>query len=221
MQLGFLKILSGTEMERVSDRHGLIYMAQPPYEVLATKYLNYKEMRFLKILEEVFDLTANSGRFPFTLAYLSEQVGKGSAFSFFRKLTEWYRQKGMAGIGHNGMETAKMLFTYVEEQQPELLFQVRELLRLDVLRYLPNFKPEWLQWRTTINYETVSAFWKDEKRVRNYIPDYVFKNWRELHKKYALEEFLFNPWTGEKDSVFVLVNYKEMCLTRIKTNANI
>ena len=221
LQLGFLKILSGTEMERVSDRHGLIYMAQPPYEVLATKYLNYKEMRFLKTLEEVFDLTANSGRFPFTLAYLAEQVGKGSAFSLFRKLTEWYRQKGVAGIGHNAMETAKMLFTYVEEQQPELLFQVRELLRLDVLRYLPNFKPEWLQWRTTINYERVSAFWKDEKRVRNYIPDYVFKNWRELHKKYALEEFLFNPWTGEKNSVFVLINYEEMCLTRIKTNANI
>ncbi|MEE3397027.1 MAG: DUF4080 domain-containing protein, partial [Succiniclasticum sp.] len=221
LQLGFLKILSGTEMERVSDRHGLIYMAQPPYEILATKYLSYKEIRFLKILEEVFDLTANSGRFPFTLAYLSEQAGRGSTFSFFRKLTEWYRQKEMAGIGHNALETAQMLFTYVEEQQPELLFQVRELLRLDVLRYLPNFKPEWLQWRTTINYETVSAFWKDEKRVRNYIPDYVFKNWRELHKKYALEEFLFNPWTGEKDSVFVLVNYKEMCLTRIKTNANI
>ena len=221
LQLGFLKILSGTEMERVSDRHGLIYMAQPPYEILATKYLSYKEIRFLKILEEVFDLTANSGRFPFTLAYLSEQAGRGSTFSFFRKLTEWYRQKEMAGIGHNAFETAQMLFTYVEEQQPELLFQVRELLRLDVLRYLPNFKPEWLQWRTTINYETVSAFWKDEKRVRNYIPDYVFKNWRELHKKYALEEFLFNPWTGEKDSVFVLVNYKEMCLTRIKTNANI
>ena len=99
LQLGFLKILSGTEMERVSERHGLIYMAQPPYEVLATKYLNYKEMRFLKILEEVFNLTANSGRFPFTLAYLAEQVGKGSAFSFFRKLTEWYRQKEMAGIG--------------------------------------------------------------------------------------------------------------------------
>ena len=221
LQLGFLKILSGTEMERVSERHGLIYMAQPPYEILSTKYLNYKEMRFLKILEEVFDLTANSGRFPFTLAYLSEQVGNGSAFAFFRKLTEWYRQKGMAGIGHNAMETAKMLFTYVKEQQPELLFQVRELLRLDVLRYLPNYKPEWLQWRTAVNYEKVSAFWKDEKRVRNYIPDYVFKNWRDLHRKYALEEFLFNPWTGEKDSVFVLVNYEEMCLTRIKTNANI
>ena len=221
LQLGFLKILSGTEMERVSKLHGLVYMDQPPYEILSTKYMNYKEIRFLKILEEVFNLTANSGRFPFTLAYLTEQVGKESAFAFFRELTEWYRHKGMAGIGHNAMETAEILFSYVEEQQPELLFQVRELLRLDVLQNLPNFKPEWLQWRTEVNYEKVSAFWKDVELVRNYIPDYVFKNWRDLHRKYAIEEFLFNPWTGEKKSVFVLINYEEMCLTRIETNAKI
>ena len=148
-----------------------------------------------------------------------EQAGKGSAFVFYRELTEWYRQKGMAGLGHNAMETAELLYKYVEERQPELLFPIRELLRLDVLLHLPNFKPEWLQWRTAINYDKASAFWKNEKLVRNYVPDYSFKNWRALHKKYALEEYLFNPWTGEKKSVFVLVNYVEMSLTRIETSA--
>ena len=219
LQLGFLKVLSGTEMERVSGRHGLVYMDQPPYEILSTNCMSYKEMRFIKILEEVFDLTYNSGRFPFTLAYLAEQMGKGSAFGFYRKLTEWYRQKGLAGLGHNAMETAGMLFTYVKERQPELLFPVRELLRLDVLQYLPNFKPDWLMWRTAMNYEKATAFWRNEGLVRKYVPDYCFKNWRTLHKKYALEEFLFNPWTGEKKSVFILVNYKEMRLTRIETDA--
>ena len=219
LQLGFLKVLSGTEMERLSARHGLVYMDQPPYEILSTNCLTYPEMRFLKILEEVFDLTANSGRFPFILAYLAEQAGKGSAFAFYRELTEWYRQKGMAGLGHNAMETAELLYKYVKERQPELLFPVRELLRLDVLLHLPNFKPEWLQWRTAINYDKASAFWKNEKLVRNYVPDYSFKNWRALHKKYALEEYLFNPWTGAKKSVFILINYEEMSLTRIETSA--
>ena len=219
LQLGFLKVLPGTDMERLSARHGLVYMDRPPYEILATNFMTYPEMRFLKILEEVFDLTANSGRFPFTLAYLADQAGKGSAFVFYRELTEWYRQKGMAGLGHNAMEAAELLYKYVEERQPELLFPVRELLRLDVLLHLPNFKPEWLQWRTAINYDKASAFWKNEKLVRNYVPDYSFKNWRALHKKYALEEYLFNPWAGEKKSVFVLVNYAEMSLTRIETSA--
>ncbi|MBO5993360.1 MAG: DUF4080 domain-containing protein [Acidaminococcaceae bacterium] len=219
LQLGFLKVLSGTEMEKATGRYGLVYMNQPPYEILSTGCMNYKEMRFLKMLEEIFDLTANSGRFPFALAYLVEQVGKGSAFAFYRELTDWYRQKKLAGLGHNAMETAGMLFTYVKERQPGLLFPVRELLRLDVLHHLPNYKPDWLEWRTAMNYEKATAFWRNEGLVRKYVPDYSFKNWRTLHKKYALEEFLFNPWTGEKKSVFVLVNYNEMRLTRIETDA--
>jgi len=219
LQLGFLKVLPGTEMEKISKQHGLVYMNQPPYEILSTNYMNYKDMRFLKILEEVFDLTYNSGRFPFTLAYLTERMGKGSAFTFYRKLTEWYREKGLTGLGHNGMEMAELLFTYVEDSQPELQFSVRELLRLDVLRYLPNFKPDWLRWRTAINYEKATAFWRNEELVRKYVPGYTFKSWRTLHKKYALEEFLYNPWTKAKEPVFVLVNYDEMCLTRIETDA--
>ena len=219
LQLGFLKVLSGTVMEKISGQHGLVYMDRPPYEVLSTNYMNYNEMRFLKILEEVFELTANSGRFPFTLAFLTEKAGNGSAFVLYRELTEWYRQKGMAGLGHNVMETAEMLFKYVEERQTALQFPVRELLRLDVLQHLPNFRPDWLKWRTAMNYEKATAFWRNEKLVRKYVPDYSFKNWRTLHKKYALEEFLYNPWTGEKKSVFVLVNYGEMCLTRIESDA--
>ena len=219
LQLGFLKVLSGTEMEKLSQRYSLVYMDRPPYEILSTNCMDYKEMRFLKILEEVFELTANSGRFPFSLAYLTKRAGNGSAFVFYRDLAEWYRQKGLAGLGHSAAETAKMLFAYAEEKQPELLFPLRELLRLDVLQHLPDFKPDWLMWRTAINYEKVSAFWRNEELVRNHIPGYSFKNWRDLHKKYALEEFLFNPWTGEKKSVFVLVNYNEMCLTRIETDA--
>ena len=188
-------------------------------ELFSRHYISYQEIRFLKILEEVFDLTANSGRFPFTLAYLVRQVGNGSAFSFFAMLTEWYRGKGLAGVGHNGMEAARMLFAFVEELFPEMLLSARELLRLDVLQNMPNFKPDWLSWRTDLNYETVSAFWRDEEAVRKYLPDYSFKNWRALHKTYALEEFLCDPWTGEKKSVFILVNYADLYLTRIERDA--
>lgn len=219
LQVGFLKVLSGTEMEKVAGEHGLVYMDRPPYEILSTKYMSYREIRFLKILEEIFDLTANSGRFPFTLEYLAEQVGKGSAFRFYGELTEWYRQKRLTGLGHNAMETAKLLYVFIEEKLPELLFWVRELLRMDVLLYLPNFKPDWLQWRTQLNYEKATAFWRNEKLVCKYVPDFSFKNWRTLHKQYALEEYLFDPWTKEIKSVFVLVNYAEMCLTRIETSA--
>ena len=219
LQLGFLKVLPGTLMDRAALKYGLVYMDQPPYEILSTNYISYKEVRFLKTLEEVFNLTANSGRFSFSLAYLVRMAGQGSAFSFFAGLTEWYRKKGLAGFGHSGTEVARILFDFVREAYPDLLATVRELLRLDVLQNFPNVKPDWLAWRNEKNYETVSGFWRNEEAVRKYLPGYTFKNWRELHKKYALEELLCDPWTGEKESVFLLINYEEMCLTRIERSA--
>ncbi len=219
LQIGFLKVLPGTEMDRNTLRHGIEFMARPPYEILSNRYISYKEIRFLKILEEVFDLTFNSGRYPFTLTYMVKQMGKDSAFVFYSDFTEWYRRKGLAGLGHNGMETAEMLFKYTAETHSDSIFIIRELLRLDVLQHLPNFKPGWLYWRTGINYDKATRFWRKEEIVRKYIPDYTFKNWRELHKKYVLEEFLYDPWTGEKKSVFILINYTEMNLTRVETNA--
>lgn len=199
LQLGFLKVLPGTVIDREALRHGMVYMDQPPYEILSNRYVTYKEIRFLKILEEVFDLVYNSGRFPLTLRYMVRMFGKDNAFSFYKEFTEWYRDKGMAGLGHNGMEVAGMLYGYTAEMHPDLLFFVREILRLDVLLYLPNFKPDWLAWRSEINYEKATSFWRDEEEVRKYLPGYTFKNWRGLHKRYALEEFLCDPWTGEKN----------------------
>jgi radical SAM superfamily enzyme YgiQ (UPF0313 family) len=39
LQLGFLKVLPGTRMAQKTAEYGLVYMPQPPYEILATKYL--------------------------------------------------------------------------------------------------------------------------------------------------------------------------------------
>ena len=268
LQLGFLKVLSGTALDRELERYGIVRMAEPPYEVLSTRYVSYKELRFLKILEEVFDVTANSGRFRFTLDYLIRQCNEQKvtqsgeqratqtvasekeddagtrdinkersrkadafvasvgnektaedAFALFFDLTEWYRQKGLFGLGHNSTEVAELLFSYVKESHPDWLFAVRELLRLDVLMNLPHFKPEWLGWRDKINYERSSRFWRKEEVVRQYVPEYTFKNWRILHRQYALEEFLFDPWERKERSVFILINYSETGLTRMETNA--
>ena len=75
LQLGFLKVLPGTVMEGRKEQDGLVFMDHEPYEILSTNYIGYPELRFLKRMDEVFDLTANSGRFPFTLRYLEREGG--------------------------------------------------------------------------------------------------------------------------------------------------
>ena len=77
-------MLPGTEMEKQRLEHELRYMDEPPYEILSTKYMPYCALRFLKVLEDVFENTYNSGRFVYTLKYLTE--AEGNAFAFIKSL---------------------------------------------------------------------------------------------------------------------------------------
>lgn len=213
LQLGFLKVLPGTVMEGRKEQDGLVFMDHEPYEILSTRYIGYAELRFLKIVDEVFDLTANSGRFPFTLRYLEREggwlfgSGEDDSFAFYRDLTEWYKEKGYFGLGHTGIDTARLLLDYMEERMAGQASVGKELLRLDVCAAMPRFKPDWLGWHTAEHYGRVTAFWRNGELVRQYLPGFVFTNWRDLHKRYAVEAFDVDPWSLEKGCTFVLVDY--------------
>lgn len=106
-------------MEQQRDEHGLIYMDEPPYEILATKYINYNELRFLKVLEDVFDHTYNSGRFAHTLVYLTAL--EGSAFRFYTKFAQWWQVRGEYPLGHNVRGVTRLLYEFAQECYAEHL----------------------------------------------------------------------------------------------------
>ena len=95
LQLGFLKLLPGTELRRNAARYGMIYGAKPPYTVLATDHINRDELYRLAQIADLLDRYYSSGSFsrcldvavafapsPFAfyeglLTYLEETEGKG------------------------------------------------------------------------------------------------------------------------------------------------
>ena len=48
LQLGFLKVLNGSPMEAMANEYGIVSSPNPPYEVLFTPWLSYKEVLALK-----------------------------------------------------------------------------------------------------------------------------------------------------------------------------
>ena len=70
LQLGFLKILSGTQMESFAKENEYQFSETPPYEVLSTPYISYFDLQFLKDVEEVLDIFYNSNNFEFTFNYI-------------------------------------------------------------------------------------------------------------------------------------------------------
>ncbi len=208
LQLGFLKVLPGTQMRREAQRHGLIYMDEPPYEILATEYMPYKDMQLLKQIENIFDQTANTGAFKSTLARLIEYCG-GGAFDFFRRLTGWWVQAGHYPQNHNLKGTAAILHQYINESgcfDENRRAVLTEALRYDVFAALPGWQPAWLSWNTELIYGRVSAFWRDEERVRRYIPGYKFSSWRQIHKNYPIEMFARDPLTGAEGETYLMAD---------------
>ena len=205
LQLGFLKVLPGTQMRRETEQHDLRYMDEPPYEILATKYMPYEDMLYLKHLDNILDQTANSGGFKYTLRALLRASGM-NAFAFYRQLTQWWVKAGFYPQTHNAKGVAAVLKQFIEENYVEQQTELLEILRFDVFCEIPQWRPEWLKWQTEAIFELVSAFWRDEEKVRRYIPAYKFSSWRQIHKLYPIELFKADWETGNAEEIFVMLD---------------
>ena len=90
-QLGFLKVLAGTEMKTRETDYGLISSARPPYTVIATKWLTAAEIDRLRGIADMVDLFWNSGLFRHALPYLEKLFD--SAFTMYEALLDYYRSE--------------------------------------------------------------------------------------------------------------------------------
>jgi len=81
LQLGFLKILHGTELEEKAYEYGLKFSNEPPYEVYETPWLRKEELFKLKLAENALDRLYNSGRFKRTISLCLPWFD--SAYSFY------------------------------------------------------------------------------------------------------------------------------------------
>ena len=206
LQLGFLKVLPGTQMRKETEKHGLLYMDEPPYEILATKYMPYADMQFLKRLENVLDQTGNSGSFKHILKILISKNG-GDAFAFYKELTRWWVDNGFYPQTHNAKGTAEIIYKYINEHYSVAeASALVEILRYDVFISVPGWKPVWLAWNTEAIFEKVSDFWRNEELVRRYIPEYKFSSWRQIHKNYPVELFKYNQDNGNVEEVYVMLD---------------
>lgn len=207
LQMGFLKVLPGTQMAQETEEHDLRYMDEPPYEILSTKYMPYEDMQLLKRMDNVHDQTGNSGAFKNILAYLIKTYNQGS-FAFYETLTNWWVASGHYPQTHNLKGVAQILQEfitkaglYAKEQQEIML----EILRYDVFVDIPGWQPSWLNWQSEAIFEEMSAFWRNEELVHKYVPDYKFATWRQIHKQYPVEKFSYNS-QGEAEVMYIMVD---------------
>ena len=75
LQMGFLKLLHGSDMRENSEKYPCEYSDKPPYEVTSTPWLSKSEISDLKNCEDALERLYNSGRFLYSLDYLVNETG--------------------------------------------------------------------------------------------------------------------------------------------------
>jgi len=70
LQLGFLKLLNGTEIKKQADDYEIKWSCHPPYQVISTKFLSIFDIIELKMSEHGLDTFSNKGFFKNSLEFL-------------------------------------------------------------------------------------------------------------------------------------------------------
>ena len=85
LQLGFLKLLHGSELRRQAAALGIFYSEEPPYVIQNSPWLSAEDVQTLKHAENALQHTYNKGRFLSVLEYALSAAGL-RPFSIFRGL---------------------------------------------------------------------------------------------------------------------------------------
>lgn len=208
LQLGFLKVLSGTDMEKQAEKYGLVFRSMPPYEVLFTDWLSFEELLALKAVEEMVEVYYNSAQFTASMAFLLRSFE--TPFAMYAALAEYYAQKELTERKQNRIERYDILLEfakhYLREERTE---DFRECLVYDLyLRENLKSRPEFAMSAEPYK-DTIKDFYRREAKERRYLPEYEGCDGRQLARMTHVEHFFRNPVTGAERETFLLFDYKD------------
>lgn len=176
IQLGFLKLLKGSAMREESSKYDMKFSPYPPYEILSTNKISYKEIIILKKVEEVVDKYYNSQKFNNILKYFYNKYDR--PYDFFYDLAMFFDKKGYFNKNIGNSEYYKVFLDFNMEILKNDDIYLRDIIRFDYLTF--NKKrgmPEFL--RDSITKEEEAAI--KEKYVKKY-----------SFREYSIEKFAIN-----------------------------
>ena len=203
IQLGFLKILKGTEISKQIEDFNYKYMGFPPYEVISNNDITYEELLKLKDVEEVLDFYYNSSDFTKSLDYIISNF-YNSPFDFFLDIANYYEKEGLFKVAHKKIAIFNFLVDFYEykkfNKSIKDKFLFIEYLKFDYLNLgKPGKYPEWF----------ISTKDKDfyHNTVEKLVEDKKFKNNRQGFKSTEMEEFRINIFSGKEETTRLLFIY--------------
>ncbi|MEA3354262.1 MAG: DUF4080 domain-containing protein [Campylobacterota bacterium] len=140
VQVGVLKKLSGTTLNRHDEVFGMVYSEIPPYDILCNDHIPFEKMQHMKRFARYWDLVYNSGNFIKTF---KNMVKEKSVYKTFDQFTAWLYEQTYSTWQISLDRLAKFLFDFMCEVQAQNKEQIAAIMVEDILRVggrkLPSF----------------------------------------------------------------------------------
>ncbi len=132
VQLGFLKMLRGTNLRKYAEKYGYIYDENPPYEIEFNADISRADLDRIHEAEHALEKFWNSGRFCQTMKVLFDKYYDGRYFELFDEIGQFYKTRNYP---HRGYQLED-LFRYLEEFLKSKNIDLFHTLKAD---YYSNF----------------------------------------------------------------------------------
>lgn len=211
LQLGFLKVLKGSEMERRAEEYGILSRGTPPYEVLATRWIGCGELLRLKEIEEMLEVYYNSGQFVHTIQAAEQLFDR--PIEVYEALADYYKEENLTGKAYSRMQRLEILRGFLHKicrrlgdkacgdqreadalpeessRSQEEIHRFDELLLLDLyLRENAKTRPEWAPSLSETKDEAI-RFYKEEEQTHGHLPHLAGMTWKQMMRMTHLERF--------------------------------
>jgi len=216
LQLGFLKVLHGTQMEQYAKENGWKWMETPAYETFSTPYMSYKDLNFLKDVETLVDAYYNSEKFKYTISYILNCV---NAWQFFYDMTFICRTKGAFENLRRDLYWFELLSIIIKDEALIKQYKCFENLDCEIIYELLRYDFVITGKKGNFPLWYVHNYNKDEHRkllmenggVTNARLDFGYSEYEEF-KINPLEQdsALLQEQIADKDKIFpILIKYKK------------
>lgn len=200
IQLGFLKLLKGSDMRRDAYLYNMKYSPYPPYEILSTDKISYDEIQILKRVEAVVDKYYNSQKFNTILEFFYDKFE--TPYEFFYELGNYFEQKGYFNKNIGNTEYYKVFLDFNMEILKGKEDYLVDIIRYDYLSF--NKKrgiPEFLRSSIDKNIE--------EDIKNQYREEYSFRKFSVEHFSIDIDKFINENKIEKRDIYYLIGNEGE------------
>lgn len=210
LQLGFLKLLKGSNIKKEASQYGYIHQSRAPYQVLANHVLTYDELIKLSQVENLINRYYNTHMVTDTLEYIITEIFVGNAFAFFAAFSQYWDENDLFYIGHRREREYSLIQEFITLNFPAHAQKTNEILKYDYFKYNKSYKlPDKISSDDPKDMvKILNSILKDDLFVSQYIPGMLGQTIREMKKRLHLAHFSYNPLSSYKHSGYLLFVYE-------------